>query len=240
MNNNESSNSARLCVVTGARRGLGLEFVRQLLERGDRVLAGCRHPNQAKELTALASKYPTQLVITALDVTDAASRDALADRLASWNRIDLLINNAGVLVNGERFGSIAELNLRRSFDVNAIAPLMLVQRLASLLEQGRQPVIANISSTLGSIGATGSVQTPSYGISKAALNMVSRMIGLALAGSGVRTVTLHPGWVRTDMGGANAPLAPEQSIRGMLSVIDQLPANSAGNFFDYRGEPLPW
>ena len=233
--------TVRRVLVTGASRGLGLEFVRQLLARGDAVLAACRRPDEASALAGLAAAHPDRLDVRALELTDAASRSALFDRVAAgWGAIDVLINNAGVLEQGERFGQLDAAAFRRAFETNTLAPLLFAEAATPWLAKGRAPVVAYLSSVLGSIGATQSFYTPSYSVSKAALNMAVRLAAIPMAEHGIRSVALHPGWVKTDMGGPAAPLEAPESVAGLLRVIDTLPADARGDFIDYRGETLPW
>jgi NAD(P)-dependent dehydrogenase (short-subunit alcohol dehydrogenase family) len=236
-----ASPAPRRVLVTGASRGLGLEFVRQLLARGDAVLAACRRPADATALAALAAAHPDRLAVRALELTDPASRAALLDGVAvGWGAIDVLINNAGVLASGERFGQLDAATFRTAFETNTLAPLLFAEAATPLLAKGRAPVVAWLSSVLGSIASTQSFSTPSYAVSKAALNMAARLAAIPLAEQGIRSVALHPGWVKTDMGGPAAPLEAPESVAGLLRVIDTLPADTRGDFIDYRGETLPW
>ncbi|WP_028771088.1 SDR family oxidoreductase [Silanimonas lenta] len=231
----------RHCLVTGASRGLGLEFTRQLLARGERVVAACRRPAGHPALTRLAAEYPGHLHVLPLELTEARSRaELLREVEAIWGRIDLLLNNAGMLVSGERFGSLEANAFRQSFETNALAPLLLAEAALPLLERGASPCVAWLSSQLGSIARTEAFYTPSYAVSKAALNMAAKLAAVPLGERGVRSVLLHPGWVRTDMGGPAAPLEAPEAVAGMLKVIDALPAGARAPFLDYRGEPLPW
>jgi NAD(P)-dependent dehydrogenase (short-subunit alcohol dehydrogenase family) len=230
---------ARHCLVTGANRGLGLEFVRQLLARGDRVVAACRHPGKATALNPLAGEFPGRLHVLPLDVADPKSIAELARELPLvCDSLDLLVNGAGVLHSGERFGSLGAANLDDSFRTNARGPLLLTQALASLLVDGAR--VANITSELGSIAGLARFGTPSYNISKAAQNMATALLAKALAARGIIVLALHPGWVQTDMGGSGATLAPAQSVQGLLRVVDGATLQSSGQFFDWRGNVLPW
>ncbi|WP_397596685.1 SDR family oxidoreductase [Silanimonas sp.] len=236
-----ASPAPRRVLVTGASRGLGFEFVRQLLARGDAVLAACRRPADATALAALAAAHPDRLAVRALELTDPASRAALLDGVAvGWGAIDVLINNAGVLASGERFGQLDAATFRTAFETNTLAPLLFAEAATPLLAKGHAPVVAWLSSVLGSIASTQSFYTPSYAVSKAALNMAARLAAIPLAEQGIRSVALHPGWVKTDMGGPAAPLEAPESVSGMLRVIDTLPADARGDFIDYSGETLPW
>jgi NAD(P)-dependent dehydrogenase (short-subunit alcohol dehydrogenase family) len=236
--------SIRHCLITGANRGLGLEFVRQLLARGDRVVATCRHPGKAPALNSLAGAHPGRLHVLPLDVTDPGSHVELArelDLLGDDGKaapLDLLVNNAGVLHSGERFGQVRAANLEHSFRTNAMGPFLLTQTLADKLAEGAK--VANISSELGSIAGLTRFGTPSYDISKAALNMASALLAKALAERRIAVVVLHPGWAQTDMGGESATLPVAESVRGLLRVIDALTPAQSGHFLDWQGRPLPW
>ncbi len=236
--------STAYALVTGANRGLGLEFARQLLGQGRRVVATCRQPGRATALNALAGEHPGRLRVLPLDVADARSRAELVRELPLLSaddaplRIDLLVNNAGVLHSGERFGDVSEANLLDSLRINAVGPFLLVQALAPLLADGAR--VANLSSQLGSIERVTRFGTPSYSISKAAQNMATAQLAQALAARGIVLVALHPGWVQTEMGGAGADVAPQDSAAGLLAVIDGLGERDSGRFLDWRGQPLPW
>jgi NAD(P)-dependent dehydrogenase (short-subunit alcohol dehydrogenase family) len=232
------------CLVTGANRGIGLELARQLLARGDRVVATARHPGKATALNALAGEHPGRLHVLPLDVADPRAIAELQRELlllgddGEADRLDLLVNCAGVLHSGERFGKVEAATLDDSFRINAMGPFLLTQALAARLADGAR--VANVSSQLGSIGGLTGFGTPSYNISKAAQNMATALLAAALRPRGIMVVALHPGWVKTDMGGAGATLTPAASVTGMLRVIDGLKPADSGRFFDWRGEVLPW
>ncbi len=231
----------RHCLVTGANRGLGLEFVRQLLARGDHVVAACRQPGKANTLNLLAGEHPGRLQILPLDVADPRAHAALATEVSlitDEEPLDLLINNAGVLRGGERFGQVLASDLEASFRTNAAGPFLLTQALAPRLADGA--TVANISSEVGSIALRQEFRTPSYAMGKAAQNMASSLLAQALAPRGIKVVALHPGWVRTDMGGAQAALSAQESVAGLLHVIHQLTMDQSGEFLDWQGQPLPW
>ena len=229
----------RRSLVTGASRGLGLEFVRQLLARGDHVIAACRHPGKASDLNRLAGDHPGRLHVLPLDVADEKSRNAFAHELplVAYG-IDLLINNAGVLHSGERWGSVSEANLVDSLRTNAMGPFLLTQAVASQLADGAG--VANISSGMGSLGDDPDFHSPSYRISKAALNMATRMLAKALEARVIPVVALCPGWVKTDMGGSSAQITPPESVSALLQVIDAATMERSGGFFDRFGKPMPW
>ncbi len=225
-------------LITGANRGLGLEFVRQLLARGDSVIACCREPDSAKALQELVGAAGDRLTVRALDVTDPAAIDDLPDDLPT---VDVLINNAGIAAAEEAFGFFDAGTMARVLFVNSVAPMLVTQAMTPVLEKGKQPKVVCITSALGSITrAEGLSFGLSYGMSKAALNMGVKKLASELKGRGIALVALHPGWVQTDMGGAGAPLQPPDSIRGMLEVIDKLTTADNGRYLTYAGEELPW
>ena len=242
-------------LVTGGNRGLGLALVRALLARGDRVVAACRHPGRATDLNRLTGEHPGRLHVLPLDVTDPKSQAELARELplvlgerddGAAGRLDLLVNNAGVLHSGERFGKVEARNLEDSFRTNAAGPFLLTQALAPLLadacpEQGRRGAkVANLSSQLGSIAGVNRFGTPSYNISKAAQNMATALLAQALADRGIVVLALHPGWVQTEMGGKDATVAAEDAAKGLLRVIDGAGRDDSGRFLDRHGEALAW
>lgn len=229
------------CLVTGANRGLGLAFVTQLLERGARVLACCRDPAGARVLDALAAAHGERLRIHALDLGDPQAIAGLPKIAAQHlQRIDLLLNNAGVLVSGERFGNVRADSLATSFAVNASAPLLLTQALAPLLALGNKPRVLCISSQIGSIAQSGGFRTVSYAMSKAALNMAVKRLAAELTPRGILVLAVHPGWVKTEMGGKGATLPPADAAHALLNLIEHAQTGDAGRFLAYDGAELPW
>jgi len=232
---------SRHSLVTGANRGLGLEFVRQLLARGDRVVATARHPGKATALNQLTGEFPGRLHVLPLDVGGAKSRDELARELPlvlGEDRLGLLVNNAGVLHSGERWGHLQEVVVEDSLRTNAIGPLLLTQALAPLLADGA--TVANVSTMMSAMSTRTEFRSPSYSLSKAAQNMATVQLAFALKPRGIRVVALCPGWVQTDMGGAGAQITPAQSVSGLLRVLDGLSAEDSGRFFDWQGTPMAW
>ncbi len=225
-------------LVTGANRGLGLEFVRQLVARGDTVIACCREPDEASELKGIGGE---RLLIHALDVSDPAAIASLPAHLDGAT-VDVLINNAGVAAGEEAFGEFDVATMANVLRVNAVAPMLVTQALTPLLEKsGAGAKVVYITSILGSIEhAEGLVFGLSYGMSKAALNMGAKKLAAELKGRNIASVLLHPGWVQTDMGGSGATVQPVDSIRGMLEVIDHLTVADGLRFVSYEGESLPW
>ncbi|MGN6111908.1 MAG: SDR family oxidoreductase [Luteimonas sp.] len=229
------------CLVTGANRGLGLEFARQLLARGERVVATCRQPGRATALNALAGEHPGRLRVLPLDVAAPRSIAELAHELPLLDAalsLRLLVNCAGVLHSGERFGAIDPAIVEDSFRTNAMGPLLVTQALADRLADGAK--VADISSVLGSVASVARFGSPSYDISKAAQNMVTALLAKALAPRGIVVLALHPGWARTDMGGENATVPVADAVAGLLRVIDGAGIADSGGFRDWRGETLPW
>jgi NAD(P)-dependent dehydrogenase (short-subunit alcohol dehydrogenase family) len=223
----------RTVVVTGANRGLGLELSRHLAQAGWAVVGTAREPRSAIDLRSL------EVRVEQLDVTDDASVRGFADRL-ELQAVDLLINNAGI---GEAGPGIADLKSPRVLevlDVNGVGPIRVARALLSNLRRGRERKIVQISSHLGSLAGNVEGGYYAYRASKAALNMLNRSLSIELAGQGFICVVLHPGWVRTRMGGARAPVSAAQSARGLLQVIAGLKRRDTGRFFDYTGAEVPW
>jgi NAD(P)-dependent dehydrogenase (short-subunit alcohol dehydrogenase family) len=158
---------------------------------------------------------------------------------ALTDTLDALVNNAGMLVSGERFGAIAHKSMADSFAANVVGPVLLTQALMPLLEKGRNPRVMNLSTRLASLAGTQSFGTPSYAMSKAALNMATRQLAAALAPR-VAVFCVSPGWVKTDMGGGGAPLSAHDSVAGLIKVLDSATAATAGHFLDYTGKEIAW
>ncbi len=228
-------------LVTGANRGLGLEFARQYAHAGARVFAGCREPASAGALREFASASDT-LDILALDVTDGAAIDAAADhvRTAEDGHLDVLVNNAGVSPQGEQLDNLEAAAMLDVFSVNSVAPAILTQRFRPLLAQAVRPRVANVSSTMGSLAHKDYGRFYSYASSKAALNMITRAAAHDLAGDGIIVTALHPGWVQTDVGGPQAALTPHESVAGLRRVIDGLTLAQSGRFLAHDGSEPPW
>lgn len=228
-------------LITGGNRGLGLEFVRQYLARGATVYAACRRPGQAHDLNRLAADHPARLKLLPLDVTKPASITALRSELDLLSDgLERLINNAGILVGGEQFGHLDPEVMARSYAVNAIGPVLLVQACADLLEQGETARVANVSSGLGSIAGIDGFHSPSYNASKAALNMWTRLLAQALNPRGVLCFALRPGWVRTDMGGEQADLSPQESVAGMVEQFEAAGPDLQSVLLGYDGSRTAW
>lgn len=228
-------------VVTGANRGLGLEFVRQLVARGESVIATTRSIEKADALRAVGGQSGRVQVI-ALDVTDQESIAGLGSRVeaAGGRAVDVLINNAGVSSTSKSVTQLDAAEMQRVFMVNSIAPLLVSKALLPQLRLGARKRIVQITSQLGSIANNTGGSTYAYRASKSALNQLNRCLANELAPEGFTCLAVHPGWVRTDMGGPNAHLSPEESVRAILKTIDEATIANNGAFVNYDGATLPW
>lgn len=228
-------------LITGANRGLGLELARQYVERGERVFAACRKPESAGDLKTLAGAYPDRVTVIGLDVTDSAAIDAAYAQVAgAVNALDMLINNAGIIREEPTFHQATPDNLRAVLETNVVGVLAVTQRFLPLLEAAEQPFIINISSNGGSISRRESLHNTSYATSKTALNMLNKMMANNLREAGIAAVTMHPGWVRTDMGGPEADLSIREAMVGMVATIDTFTMEHSGRFINWDGEEIPW
>jgi NAD(P)-dependent dehydrogenase (short-subunit alcohol dehydrogenase family) len=225
-------------VITGANRGIGLELVRQYLARGDSVHAGVRVLERAGELAALVEPSGGRLRIHACDVALEPSVRAFAASVTE--PVELLINNAGVRSRPDALAGLDLEDAARTFQVNALGMLRVTSALLPMLRRSGGAKIANISSGLSSIHDNTSGGAYGYRMSKAALNMASRSLAHDLREDGIVTVVISPGWVQTDMGGADAPTPVAESAAGLIGVIDRLRLQDSGGFFSFRGEPIAW
>jgi NAD(P)-dependent dehydrogenase (short-subunit alcohol dehydrogenase family) len=226
-------------LVTGASRGIGLELVRQYLAAGARVFAAARDP-EVGELRALAATMAGErLTRVALDVTSEAQGGAAAAAVgAVCDGLDVLVNNAGRNAKGVALTSAPAEQMLDLFRLNAVAPVLVARAFLPLLRRGRAPRIVNVSTQVGSFGWNRHGQSPLYAASKAALNMYTRALARELPD--VTVVAVHPGWVRTDMGGASAPLAPAESVEHLRRLIARVTPADTGQFFDHDGSPHPF
>jgi len=221
-----------LVLITGANRGLGLEFARQYAGDGWEVIGCCRHPKAAGALSQVAT------TTVKLDVIDARDVTALSKRFAATT-IDVLVCNAGVA--GTR-APVLTATTQADFDgvmrTNVLGPMWLTAALAGRVAAGGK--IAYLSSRMGSIAAMANSGSALYRASKAALNAIVRAAALELAPRGVIAIALHPGWVKTDLGGSGADIDAPTSVAGMRSVLERAGVRESGRFFDYTGKELPW
>jgi NAD(P)-dependent dehydrogenase (short-subunit alcohol dehydrogenase family) len=227
-------------LVTGANRGLGLEFVRQYAADGWRVYAGCRAPSAADALQALAAASAGLLSIHALDVRDRASIQRLAAELAG-QPIDLLINNAAIWGSAKQvLGGLDDRIWAEVLDVDVVGPVRVTEAFLENVAASVRRTVVMLSSRLGSIALDDSGGRLMYRAAKAGLNAVARSLAVDLAPRGIVCVALSPGWARTDMGGPQAPLSPVDSITGMRRVIEGLDLTQSGQFLAYDGTTVPW
>ena len=228
-------------LITGSNRGIGLEYVRQLLARGDTVFAACRNPDLADDLKELQADYGDKLTLVQMDVSDensiATAHTQVSQQTAA---LDILINNAAINPGREEFGGIKKSDLMQTFEVNVAGVMLVSQQFVDLLKNGEQPRLIQISSRGGSFALNARTGMCSYRTSKAALNMLNKVIHHELKLLGIISIVMAPGWVITDMGGPNASLQPKDSIRQQLAVIDSLTMDDAGTFKDYTGSTVAW
>ncbi|TFK81889.1 NAD(P)-binding protein [Polyporus arcularius HHB13444] len=230
-------------LITGANRGIGLELVRQLLQAPSNiVVAACRNPSKATELQELAAKASGRLHLVALDVTSKESINQAAEEVAKTfggKGIDYLVNNAGILPGGQDTAFSMDVNiLEETFVTNVAGTAYVTQAFIGLVEKSAKKTIVNISSTLGSIGSDFGVQSASYAISKAALNMLTYKE--AKEKPDITAISMCPGWLQTDMGGKNATHPVSVGVAGILKKVLSLKPEDSGQFFNFQGERVPW
>jgi len=237
-------------LITGANRGIGLEFAQQYAADGWHVIAACRNPDKADALQALA-KTRSAVQIERLDVGDSASIKSLAAKVKEA-AIDVLINNAGIVTTKfspaeagyfdlpeQKFGTLDAEAWLEVLRIDTIAPLMVSEALTENIARGTERKIIMISSRFGSIELN-RPDAIAYSSAKAALNMAMRKMALTLQARHITVISFHPGWVKTDMGGHDADLTPSDSVASMRLVIGGLTAQNSGQFLRYDGQTIPW
>ncbi|MFK7801323.1 MAG: SDR family oxidoreductase [Anaerolineae bacterium] len=228
-------------LITGANRGIGFEMTKKLVQDGNRVFATCRLPENAAELNQLMQKHTDTLSVIQLDVIDDLSVTAACKQIAEQtDQLDMIINNAGINFR-DKFESFNADEYLLTLNVNGVGALRVIHQFISMLRKGTDPKIINISSQLGSLTA----QRPGFGssgynASKAVMNMITRHLSFDLADEGMIVISMHPGWVQTDMGGPNAAVTPPDSAAGILNVAEGLTADDNGKFYIYNGDIHPW
>ena len=225
-------------LITGASRGIGLELCHQALQSGHRVLAVARKASHSEGLKKLHRDFP-ELQIVDADLTQPKDLQRLLPQLKTWGSLDLLINNAGIL-KGEGAGiqGVSPEDLKECFEVNVVAPIEMTKLCLPYLEKSKAPRVANLTSLMGSLSDNKSGGYYAYRISKSALNMFAK--SFSVDHPKISCVVLHPGWVKTDMGGPQAPLSAEESGAGLWKFVQSMGTTHTGRFFDYRGRELPW
>ena len=226
-------------LITGANRGLGLGFVKNYLGKNINVVSTTRELKSSKELLALKERFPNNLEIFELDLLKEGAGYALANFLGD-RPIDILINNAGVGSTNQHLQAVSPKPWLEVLKVNLIAPLMVTQSIIDNVKKGSDKKIYFLSSQLGSIADNTSGGMYIYRSSKTGLNQVVKSLSVDLKPQGITVVSLHPGWVKTDMGGPNAPVSIDESIEGMMQVIYSTDIRDTGRFLNYDGKELPW
>lgn len=226
-------------LITGCNRGIGLEMTRQFAADGWQVVATCRNPSAAWELSELAEAHDN-IEIHGLDVTDYAQMAELAKDLEGRS-LDVLVSNAGYYgPKGVGLGSVDVEEWRKVLEANTIAPYKLVETFYPHMVNGHYKVVGILSSKVGSISDNGSGGGYIYRSSKTAVNQVAKSLSIDLAEQGIKVLALHPGWVQTDMGGPNALISVEDSVAGLKKVLLEADETSSGHFYNYDGTTIPW
>jgi NAD(P)-dependent dehydrogenase (short-subunit alcohol dehydrogenase family) len=238
-------------LVTGANRGIGLEFARQYVGRGEVVFAAVRNLAGAGDLEKLACDIPDRLHLLELDVAEEESIAASVEQVRSHvNYLDLLVNCAAIYnadgsgwgVDGavQAFGNLSTDAALKVWRVNVVAPMLLTQVYYELLQGSLNPRVANISSSSGSLHEKTYGGEYYYGTSKAALNFVTRSLAADLISDGIIVIAFNPGWVQTDMGGRSAPLTAKDTAKAMVEVVDRLTPQQSSQFLNRDGTPHAW
>ena len=222
-------------IITGGNRGIGKEFIHQLLSKNHTIITGVRNPEQMDIEHELLSIFK-------LDVSDSQSVLEFAQSvLQQTNQVDVLVNNAGRMDG--RWQTIGEVDPDVSLEVlnvNTIGPLRVTQALWPLLEKTSNSKVANISSLMGSIDDCLSGRSYAYRTSKTGLNMITKILSVEGRDTDVSVSCYHPGWVQTDMGGERAPVQAHESVEGLIGLIEMQDGERSGRFFEYTGVELPW
>ncbi len=227
-------------LITGANRGIGLEMVRYSMEQGWRVFACCRNPHNADQLFNIAKLSNGMISVHIADMQELSTLQALSYELRN-EPIDILINNAGVYGSDKnKFGSVDAESWLQTFQVNTIAPLKMVEAFSEQLQIGKRKLVACMSSKMGSMDDNGYGGSYIYRSSKAALNAVVKSLSIDLKSLGIISVALHPGWVKTDMGGAEAEISTRECVEQLFHNIKSLTISDSGRFIDIDGSDIPW
>ena len=226
-------------LITGSNRGIGLELVHQYAAQGWQALACCRRPDQATTLNRLGEQFPNIAIYT-LDVAQQDQVQKLATQLHDC-RIDILFNNAGVYGPDDAvFGNTDEARWLECLHTNVIAPMQMMEAFLTHVAASKHKLIAAMSSKMGSMADNGSGGSYIYRSSKAALNAVVKSMSIDLGDDGIKCVALHPGWVKTDMGGPNAEISTRESVTSLFNILLSLSAEDSGRFIDIDGTDIPW
>ena len=249
----------RSVFITGCNRGIGLEIVKQFLQQNpppQHVLATCRNPSSATSLTALQEKYPENLHIIQLDVTNWDKHSEVVSQVTNIvgaeNGLNLLINNAGILPSMKTLDEMTPDVMLEAYATNCIAPILLTRAFLPLLKTAAEEAstdkkmttdaacVVEMSTAVASIAENERGGNYPYRCSKTALNMGMKNLSLDLEKHGILVIAMHPGWVQTDMGGPNALISTEECVKGMLETFTQLTKDSHGKFFRYNNTSIQW
>ena len=227
-------------LITGANRGIGLEMVRYAMQHGWRVFACCRNPHNAEKLFNIARLSNGLISVHIADMLELATVQALSYELRNES-IDLLINNAGIYGSEKNtFGAVDVDSWMQAFQVNSIAPLKMVEAFSEQLMMGKRKLVACMSSKMGSMADNGYGNSYIYRSSKAALNSVVKSLSIDLREQGIISVALHPGWVKTEMGGPDAEISTTECVEQLFSNLSLLTLQDSGRFIDIDGSDIPW
>lgn len=218
-------------VITGTSRGIGLELTRQALSAGASVLAVARATSSG--LAELKEKFDGQLDILNLDVAEEGAAEAIVSHV-KWEEVDILVNNAGVYPKSTSHADFAS-----TFAVNAVAPFLITKAFLPKLMKSKAPKSVQITSLMGSIQDNTSGGSYAYRSSKSALNMLNKCLAVENA-AWLTSIAMHPGWVKTDMGGEKAPLELADSAAGIWNVVSSATRSENGKFLNFAGKELPW
>lgn len=225
-------------LITGAGRGIGIEMTKQLLEAGNHVIAWARSPQKSTLLSQLKSQYPQKLEIYPIDITSDAQVSEFLRQHTEKKPIDILINNAGIYGEDRDFETLSLNDVLHTIETNSLGPMRVTKALLPFLQMSTNPKVIHITSLMGSIEDNESGGSYGYRMSKAALNMFHKSFSIDY--SNIISLVIHPGWVKTDMGGPNAPTTPCESVQGILKIISAAKKSDSGKFISYSGEILPW
>jgi NAD(P)-dependent dehydrogenase (short-subunit alcohol dehydrogenase family) len=234
----------RVALVSGGNRGIGLEVVRQLGKLGMIAVLGSRNPDKGATAAGRLASAGVEAPVVALDVTDAGSvASAVADVVERFGRIDVLVNNAGIALDGSRspVSSVLEVSpdiVARTLDANTLGPLRLIQAVVPAMQARGYGRIVNVSSGLGQISGMGG-SWPGYRMSKAALNALTRIVAAEVGSANIKVNAVSPGWVRTDMGGQEAPRSVAQGADTIVWLATLPDDGPSGLFFEDR-KPIAW
>ncbi|QDZ24367.1 short-chain dehydrogenase/reductase [Chloropicon primus] len=232
---------AKTVLVTGSNRGIGLQFVKQFLSKGNHVVATARNVDKATELQRLVSENEGKLTVAPLDLCDPESIARLPSEIP-FERVDVVVNNAGVSANFRSLEDTSSGVMMDTFRVNTVGPLLVAQAMVASGKFGGgddKAILANVTSKMGSIDDNGSGGSYAYRASKCALNIVTKSLSIDLQDKNIDTILLHPGWVRTDMTNGRGLIDDVTSVKGMISVLEDQPELN-GKWFDYKHEAIPW